>query len=36
MADATLPAASAELGLDAVPPGVTRGQLAPLLPGTQQ
>ena len=37
MADATLPAASAVLGLDAVPPSFTRGGiLAPLLPGTQQ
>jgi len=35
MADAALPAASSVLGLDAVPPGVTRGLLAPLL-GTQQ
>jgi hypothetical protein len=36
MADAALPAASAALGLDAVPPGVTRGFLAPLLPGARQ
>lgn len=36
MADAALPAASAVLGLDAVPPSVTRGLLAPLLPGAQQ
>lgn len=36
MADATLPAASSVLGLDAVPPGVTRSLLAPLLPGAQQ
>jgi hypothetical protein len=36
MADAALPAASAVLGLDAVPPSVTRGILAPLLPGAQQ
>ncbi len=36
MADATLPAASAVLGLDAVPPGVTRGLLAPLLPSARQ
>ncbi|OAF04848.1 hypothetical protein AYJ54_23720 [Bradyrhizobium centrolobii] len=36
MADATLPAASAVLGLDAVPPGVTRGFLPQLLPGAQQ
>jgi hypothetical protein len=36
MADATLPAASAVLGLDAVPPGVTRSLLAPLLPSAQQ
>ncbi|MGY8678183.1 hypothetical protein Q2941_10210 [Bradyrhizobium sp. UFLA05-153] len=36
MADATLPAASTVLGLDAVPPGFTRGLLAPLLPGAQQ
>jgi hypothetical protein len=37
MADAALPAASAVLGLDAVPPSFTRGGiLAPLLPGTQQ
>ena len=36
MADATLPAASAVLGLDAVPPGVTRGLLAPLLPAARQ
>jgi lysophospholipase L1-like esterase len=36
MADAVMPAASAVLGLDAVPPGVTRGLLAPLLPGAQQ
>jgi lysophospholipase L1-like esterase len=36
MADAALPAASAVLGLDAVPPGVTRGLLAPLLPGAQR
>ena len=34
MADAALPAASAVLGLDAVPPGVTRGLLAPF--GAQQ
>jgi hypothetical protein len=36
MADAALPAASAVLGLDAAPPGVTRGLLAPLLPGARQ
>jgi lysophospholipase L1-like esterase len=36
MADAVMPAASAVLGLYAVPPGVTRGLLAPLLPGVQQ
>ncbi|SFQ15777.1 hypothetical protein SAMN05216330_11725 [Bradyrhizobium sp. Ghvi] len=36
MADATLPAASTVLGLDAVPPSVTRGLLAPLLPGAQR
>ncbi|MCP3465095.1 hypothetical protein [Bradyrhizobium sp. CCGUVB23] len=36
MADATLPAASTVLGLDAVPPGFTRGLLAPLLPGARQ
>ncbi|WGR73999.1 MULTISPECIES: hypothetical protein [unclassified Bradyrhizobium] len=36
MADATLPAASAVLGLDAVPPGVTRGFLPQLLPSAQQ
>jgi hypothetical protein len=37
MADAALPAASAVLGLDAVPPSFTRGGiLAPLLPGAQQ
>jgi len=37
MADAALPAASAVLGLDAVPPGFTRGGiLAPLLPAAQQ
>ena len=36
MADAVMPAASAVLGLDAVPPGVTRGLLAPLLPGVRQ
>ncbi|MDE5440590.1 hypothetical protein GWG65_03810 [Bradyrhizobium sp. CSA207] len=36
MADATLPAASAALGLDAVPPGVTRGLLPQLLPSAQQ
>ncbi|OAF18251.1 hypothetical protein [Bradyrhizobium neotropicale] len=36
MADAALPAASAVLGLDAVPPGVTRGFLPQLLPGTRQ
>jgi lysophospholipase L1-like esterase len=35
MADAVMPAASAALGLDAVPPGVTRGLLAPLLPAQQ-
>jgi hypothetical protein len=36
MADAALPAASAVLGLDAVPPGVTRGVLAPLPLGARQ
>ncbi|WP_027528646.1 hypothetical protein [Bradyrhizobium sp. Ec3.3] len=36
MADAALPAASTVLGLDAVPPGFTRGLLAPLLPGARQ
>jgi lysophospholipase L1-like esterase len=36
MADATLPAASAVLGLDAVPPGVTRGFLPQLLPSARQ
>ncbi|WGD55472.1 hypothetical protein QA641_17265 [Bradyrhizobium sp. CB1650] len=36
MADAALPAASAVLGLDAVPPGVTRGFLPQLLPSAQQ
>ncbi|MGY8664665.1 hypothetical protein Q3C01_20245 [Bradyrhizobium sp. UFLA05-109] len=36
MADAALPAASTVLGLDAVPPGFTRGLLAPLLPGLRQ
>lgn len=36
MADATLPAASAVLGLDAVPPGVTRGLLPRLLPSARQ
>jgi hypothetical protein len=36
MADAALPAASAVLGLDAVPPGVTSGSLAPPAPGAQQ
>ncbi|MGV7211926.1 hypothetical protein [Bradyrhizobium sp. UFLA05-112] len=36
MADAALPAASTVLGLDAVPPGFTRGLLAPLLPGLQR
>ena len=36
MADAALPAASAVLGLDAAPPGVTRGLLPPLLPGARQ
>ncbi|MCP3477202.1 hypothetical protein NLM33_44390 [Bradyrhizobium sp. CCGUVB1N3] len=36
MADAALPAASTVLGLDAVPPGFTRGLLAPLLPGVRQ
>src|SRR3569623_1759819 len=36
MADATLPAARAVLGLAAVPPRVPRGLLAPLLPGAQQ
>jgi lysophospholipase L1-like esterase len=35
MADAVLPAASAVLGLDAVPPAVSSGQLAPLLPAQQ-
>lgn len=36
MADATLPAASAVLGLDAVPPSVTRGLLPQLLPSARQ
>ncbi|WP_456622071.1 MULTISPECIES: hypothetical protein [unclassified Bradyrhizobium] len=36
MADATLPAASAVLGLDAVPPPVTRGLLPQLLPSARQ
>ncbi|MBR0826050.1 hypothetical protein JQ596_10915 [Bradyrhizobium manausense] len=36
MADAALPAASAVLGLDAVAPSVTRGQLLPLPLGTKQ
>ena len=35
MADAALPAASSVLGLDAAPPSVTRGLLAPLLPAQQ-
>ncbi|PDT58123.1 hypothetical protein CO678_29615 [Bradyrhizobium diazoefficiens] len=36
MADAALPAASSVLGLDAVPPPVTRGLLPQLLPSARQ